>query len=316
MSNSTTLPETSPADLIIGIALTVCSVLGVLGNALAFLYFYSKGRSKQSTHNMLYTVISACDVLLLISSTSFLPTLFTNRSPMLFGNPVSCPLLTLMILFLGRFIWFLVVAISVCRSVCIVFPHYQMRTATVRNSVIAYAGLVISVDVCGFAFKWQKAQYIPELASGLLMRTPDAPGWFKTLWTINILSQFMIPAILILSSFVISTISLARRAAVLSEQDKKLRRVSVTITLFTAVFLTCNIPCVVYQVLYTISLLTDYQPKNIFITRYGLIVCLVLTNVVSSAVNPCLYFLRMKNFKTWTWKKLNFQSTDSHRSES
>ena len=316
MSDSTTTPETYPADTIIGVIITLFSVFGVLANTFAFLFFYSKGKSKVSVHNTLYTAISACDVLFLISCISYLPTLFSNRSPMLFSNPVVCKLLVLVILFLGRFVWFLVVVISVCRTVCIVFPHYQMRAVTVRNCVMVYAGLVIFVDAFGFIFKWQTAQYIPVIASGLLMRTEEAPNWFRTLWTINMLTQFMIPSVLIISSFVISAVSLTRRATVVSENDKKLRRVSVTITLFTAVFLTCNIPSVVYQVIFTISVLTDYQPTNYFITRYGLIVCLVLTNVISSAVNPCLYFLRMRNFKNWTRNKMNLQSTVSQSSES
>ena len=80
------------------------------------------------------------------------------------------------------------------------------------------------------------------------------------------------------------------------------RQVSVTITLFTALFLICNIPLFVYQFIYflskhvtTVKIIVDSAAVN---QKFAHLLCLVLPYVLNAALNPCLYLLRMPRYRT------------------
>ena len=308
-----TTPETpyALADITVGIFLITLCFFGAFGNSLALFFFYAKGQRKGSVHNMLYAIISGCDTILLITMMLYLPTLLTNRAEMLFGNSTFCISFVLVLMTLGRFTWLMVVTISTCRTICIIFPHYVMRARTIEMGLVAYFLMVVFIDILGLALGWQKTRFFITAASCVYIRTEAAPAWFKIFWTINILTQFIIPSILIFASFLVSTVALLKRTTIQNETDKTFRRASITITLFTAVFLFCNIPCFAFQIIFTISLITMKQINNHFLTWYGLMVLQILATALNSAVNPCLYFLRMKKFKTWTRNKLYRRPTDS-----
>ena len=85
------------------------------------------------------------------------------------------------------------------------------------------------------------------------------------------------------------------------------RQVSVTITLFTALFLICNIPLFVYQFIFTLSkyvtavkIMVDSAAVN---QKVAHLLWLVLPYYLNAALNPCLYLLRMpryrKEFISW-----------------
>jgi len=80
------------------------------------------------------------------------------------------------------------------------------------------------------------------------------------------------------------------------------RQVSVTITLFTALFLICNIPLFVYQFIYFLSkhvtavkIMVDSAAVN---QKFAHLLWLVLPYVLNAALNPCLYLLRMPRYRT------------------
>ena len=85
---------------------------------------------------------------------------------------------------------------------------------------------------------------------------------------------------------------------------KKVRKVSVTITLFAGVFSACNIPAFLLQVNYLILYINERNratenSRGPFMEWYGHLLSHFFLTFFNAAVNPCLYLLRMPRFRQW-----------------
>ena len=93
------------------------------------------------------------------------------------------------------------------------------------------------------------------------------------------------------------------------QNNKTFLRVSETISLFTAVFLLCNLPIFSFYVLENCIhwlKLSHGILDGPGMTWYALLVGYVAMTALNSAINPCLYVARMAKFREWikggVWK--------------
>ena len=108
--------------------------------------------------------------------------------------------------------------------------------------------------------------------------------------------------LVVLISFVLSLREFAvrQRSTTKSAKTKSLRPVSVTITLFTAIFLLCNLPVLVLNTSNNFSKILGAQPPfNTAYNWYALLVSHIFLTTLNAAANPCLYLTRMKKYRTW-----------------
>ena len=80
------------------------------------------------------------------------------------------------------------------------------------------------------------------------------------------------------------------------------RRVSVTISIFTAVFLTCNLPMFCFYVLDNVIFWFNMDEAILDwpgIYWYGMLIGYVVMTALNSAINPCLYIARMAMFREY-----------------
>ena len=110
------------------------------------------------------------------------------------------------------------------------------------------------------------------------------------------------PSLVTFISFVLFIFKLFKKTQV-SKMDKKKYRAAVTITLFTALFLVCNFPCLSANILWFLKL-TDLKTSgelygSTFMFFYSWLIADIVCLVLNAALNPVLYFCRMRPVREW-----------------
>ncbi|XP_063677340.1 uncharacterized protein LOC134813475 [Bolinopsis microptera] len=319
----------STINILIATVLILCFIVGLAGNISALLYFWSAGR--KSVADKLYIVVVSVDIGTCVFQIPTIVSLLNNRDPMLYADSFVCGSLTIAVFFLLRVSMFLVAVMSVTRSFAIIIPH-RARSVCTMNRIIAviagYSFILLFIDGVLFASGWMKAIYYRTLRSYCSYKLTElAPHWAAVMFEIAFEIEVFIPSVIVFVSFLAGTITLARNAATQECTEKKQvakptkrsremkramsctadskkisRQVSVTITLFTSLFLICNIPLFVYQFIYMLSkyvtavkIMVDSAAVN---QKFAHLLCLVLPYVLNAALNPCLYLLRMPRYRT------------------
>ena len=323
-------------DILIRCLLVLCIVVGLPGNISALVYFWSN--ECKSIADKLYIIVISVDIGTCFLALPVIISLFNNRNAILFAQPIVCGCFTIAALFVLRMSMFLVAVMSVSRCIAIILPHRSKVVCTMNKisvMIVTYALFLSTVDGVYFAMGWMKGTYHGTSRSYCYYEvTKKSPAWVVTFFRIVFQIEIIVPSIVVFISFVTGIVSLmknvstikssektkststdeekgskeASRASIRSTGDgrKIFREVSITTTLFTAVFLACNIPLFTYQVLY---LLSNYIPSmermaasSEFHQKYAHLLCLVI-HVINAALNPCVYLMRMPRYKaefiTW-----------------
>ena len=308
------------ADLIIGTLSGVCMLIGITGNISSTIYFWR--RRAGSLPNLLYTVVSVVDICICGLALPVSISLFNDRRPVLFSSYIVCGVWTFLFNLLQRLSMFLVLLVSSTRAIAILFPFYHLKKTVVFTTCVCFGVFLIELDsvylgfgVLSFIF-WSPAgccgvgpKYFP-------------PGITWTVYIMLLLVMVFAISIAVFVSFVASTVALSKRKkpqneaffslvtstvavkrkTILSKVDKKSREVSVTIALFSAVFLICNLPLFIQQLLSNCIAwfgLDNFLDDNTFIFWYGWLLSQFFFTVLNATLNPVLYHLRFKMFRQW-----------------
>ena len=127
-----------------------------------------------------------------------------------------------------------------------------------------------------------------------------------------------IPPIITFITFVLFICKLFKKNQV-SKMDKKKYRAAVTITIFTALFLVCNLPCLSANILWFLKL-TDLKTSgeiygSTFMFFYSWLIADIVCLVLNAALNPVLYFCRMRPVREWVSSSIR-RSTSSQTQSS
>ena len=274
-------------------------IIGILGNISALTYFWPERHS--STPNKLYICIMLEDIMSALFIIPLAISLFSNRQPLPFAGPYFCELWTIGSIVLVRMSMFMVAVMSVTRTIAIVRPFFEIKWSTIVKAMILYAACLLAPDVIFSALDWLHGHFYASRCSCSYILTDKIPSWARNFVLSTVEIEVMLPSIVVFISFVISVVSLTRRKdKVTVHSEKKFRDVSVTITLFTAVFLMCNTPFFVFQLLYTIAQIdSSFKAKvtSDAMRNYGLLLFLYVPYIQNTALNPIVYFLRMPKYK-------------------
>ncbi|KAL5252559.1 hypothetical protein ACHWQZ_G015367 [Mnemiopsis leidyi] len=260
-------PKSEPLDYFFGVSLTIFAFVGGFGNYIAVLYFWRKKR--ESFPDLLYFLISTCDTLTSILTIPPIFSLFSNRSPSLFRNHTFCNVWTLTFKFLQRYSRYLVMIISVTRTIAIVSPFYRVNKTAVKFSCGIYAGLLLVIDAVSMA---TGSIFVMWSSKGPFCIWTVGVGVFTLGWDFQIatlLIDTILISLIVFGNFLLSVVYLLRkrgttppsrkhrsdqteeetRAVRFRQNNKIFRHVSVTISIFTAVFLICNLPLFCFYLL-------------------------------------------------------------------
>jgi hypothetical protein len=301
-------PEFIRLDMLWGAILAVMSLIGTLGNILSIYYFVKK--CKQTIHDVLYKFMSIVDTINSLTCWPVIIVLFATRNEMLFENRSFCGIWTCLFQATNTIALFLVMVISVSRTVSVIAPFHKLREFLILGAI----GLYAAAEVVFFAGLYGAGviKFVYYYDMGYCTIVPKS---FKKVPKRQILWDHVFipvanlktlgPIFITFLSFVISVCVLVTRKTngTIARKEQKIRKVSVTITMFTAIFLFCQLPLLITKMMsHSIKWIPgtpDFFTYEAYMGWNYSLFFQVVFPVLNSTLNPFLYYCRMPKYKTW-----------------
>ena len=286
-------------DGLVATGFLICLVIGLPGNCLALRYFLQTGKRNLST--LLYMIACCID---LVSSMIHLPVTVSwlnSRHPGPLTNRIFCLMWYFCILLLQLMSIFLVMVISLTRTIVIIFPFYKVKKQPVLICILVMflyhctwnvIYMVIHDDYYSYGF-------------GYCDVSPT--GIFSTMYMINYCICTGIPPLIVLISVVSCTARLHDHHLSDASQRRN-RQASLTIIYFSVNFLICNSLTLLNNAIYTVTIYGNVPYSviynNKFMLFYSWLISEIFCTVLNAALNPLLYLWRMKAMRIWIKKLL------------
>ena len=197
---------------------------------------------------------------------------------------------------------FLVMLLTVTRTIAIIQPFRRIKRACICYIIAGYLVFTI-INIVAKIFL-ETSWYIKEFAYCASTANEEEEIKWVVIQNVLVVFQVALPSILIFISFCMSVDQLMRRPNPKMGAWRVRHRVSVTISMFTALFLFWNIPFFTNIILLLITQAMNVEyPKPFFTSKfmgsYSWVIGKVLFVVLNATSNPILYMCRMKGFAKW-----------------
>lgn len=282
-------------------------LLAVPGNSSSFIFFF--GRQDKNLHNLLYAVMSATDICTCCFAVSPLVSLFNERQPVVYSSPWTCVTWGIGAKFSIFFSMFVVLMMSVTRTIAIVAPFHTISRSAVIGALVGYGAGMLIVDAFFVGFKFWYFEYSWRVTGCSMFISPQAPNWSRDIQKNVMMLELLIPSLTVFTSFIISTIYIVKQKnrTLGKKNDKKFKQASVTISILTAAFLICNLPFFAIHLLNNLTVWVDmgftFHDLPI-LEQYGWLVTHCLLPLINATINPCLYLMRMPRFRGWVTMRI------------
>ena len=310
MSATSTAPNTTPdVDLILGTEFRVydcliatgfllCFVIGFPLNCLALKHFINTNRRDLST--LLYIIGCTIDICSSLIPLPVAVNLMNKRRPGAFKSIIFCSMWYFLLLLLQQMSMFVVMLISLSRTIVIVCPFYKVKKKVVLLSV-----LVFGIYQC----TWNTWWLLTADETYYDMPVGFSQAYSETITDALFQIHFNICSgaskIIVFLSFLASVAKLKMDIFTDASRTRN-RYASITITYFAALFLVCNFFTFLNCVLYTATKVrhkTYPGPfyKSNFMFFYSWLLSEVMCHVLNASLNPILYIWRMKEMRLGIW---------------
>ena len=287
-------------DTLLAVTLTLCTVVGLPGNLLSLIYFYSAGRRDFS--NFIYLIVCAIDICSCVVHIPVTIALYNERRPGIFEDIRVCSAWFIVFFNLQRMSMFLVMLLSVSRSITLIYLCYKINTKFITAAFVAYTSFLISWQIIAHIFGGRDKWYGYSAFDVYCWRGL----YLKPLSYIDQLVRSIcvgFPPILIAISFTLVSYKLLQRSQVSRRNERKHKAV-VTMAMFTALFLMCNLPCLLNNIMWFINkLLHDEYPGPIysspFLAYYSWVISEIVSTVLNASLNPAIYLSRINTLQQW-----------------
>ena len=198
---------------------------------------------------------------------------------------------------------FLVMLLSITRTISIAMPFHVISHKKVIGSFVLMVLMMflyrLHFLVWGFDVEYERqAAYCV---------TAETANSYTIGYMVVACVQVGVPSLLIFISFIISVQKLSQPALSAASQEHN-KKASVTVSMFTGLFLVCNLPIFVNIALYVITIAFYTYPGPIYSSSFMLWYSWPLTDVFSvvlnATLNPVLYYWCMKGFRDWVGVQL------------
>ena len=288
-------------DKVIGSLLILGVLFGLLGNGSAVLYFWR--RKTKTIHDLLYFTITAIDFMTVTLSFPIIASLMNGRDEVLFGNKTFCTIWAVSSDFSTKVSIFLATIICVTRTVAMKCPGHTICRNRVIAAVLGYAAVLLTIDIIYFSFKWEHTDYSSYTCMCSRRFGKEGPALVQYFAITCLILELTLPSIVTFVCFLWSSWFLVSRRTFGRKDEQKFRRISVTITIFTVVFLLCNVPCFLYQMLAVRKIFSDQQ-----FLHYGLLMMQFFPIFLNAILNPLIYLLRIRGYQSWTLRNLKIST--------
>ena len=287
-------------DVLIGLILLICFVIGLPGNLASFIYF----SRRKDFAGLVYSLISGIDTVTCLIHIPVMLALFNDRKPGIFVNKIFCVGWNVVFYFQARISMFLVMALSVSRTIAVVLHFRRTNKSAFLVSCAVYTLYLFTWHVLIIIFGGEDMFYGYD--------RPNVYCYYFILQSVASFAQIEqtffglslgIPPIITLISFIISFSKLIRSNSAL-RMSKRNRQATITLTAFTGLFLICNAPCFINNTVYMVSFYLSLNYPRPFYTStfmffYSWVLAEVISVVVNATLNPVLYFFRIRGLREW-----------------
>lgn len=295
-------------DKLLGSALLLCMVFGLPGNLISLSYFLSKTRCDLAT--FLYRAICCVDICTGLLPLPVIISLFSLRSPRWFNNHSFCVCWAIVFTFVQQISIFLVLLLSVTRTVNLVRPFFPVSKRTVGYCLLGFILFRVSHEACfNFLPGYFEIKYQYSRGTVYCYYYVGHP-WAIVDEIISSVFIAVVPVVITISFIVCLTHVLKRQEG--RDDDKARKRVTLTMSLFTALSLMCNTPLFINYLVYIVdcNIIEYVYPsdiyKNKFMYSYSWPITEIYFMSLNSALNPLLYFWRMERLHAWILKRFQF----------
>ena len=296
-------------DTTLGTLNATASVLGLVGNLLAFGYFFGK----RDLASKLYSYMCCFNVVLCLSQAPVVFSLLDERKPGIFVDRIFCSLWDIIRHSLGRTYSFAVLLLSTSRTIAILYPFYDIK----KNLVIGT--LYVLVIFLGLQ---EMGKYLVGISAVFGTDGPYCYNFHDTTKDgfTKLQSHFDVLKLAFESvglaapvvSSIVSLILIPRKLlsapppSVRGEQQRnqqqRQRKATKTVVIFTGAFLLFYMPVFLAVSLLTIeNMIIDFEPvifSHPFMFWYSWPLC-ELCGALNALVDFLVYFSRMESFRLW-----------------
>ena len=264
-------------------------------------YFVFQRKDLPSVY-FIYTAITMTDISICSSVIPVIISLVCNRDPMVFGNDAFCTLWGGFWRVLQTFSVFLVAVLSITRTLSLL--NVPLNNSKVLVIIFSYAGFLLVRHIMLVAVGEEYYVYAEE-NSVYCWPTSDNQRIEEAI-SFSLSIQLALPILPIVISCKISTYILLSSAQIQTSSGKdKKREATITIVIVTFVYIVLNIPVFANEVVFLIhSLGHDAYPGRYYSSTimyyYSWTTTTVVSVALNSAINPIIYFCRMKRFRVYT----------------
>ena len=314
-----------------GVTYVVCLLFGTPGNILAYCYFRSgrvkqgsqQGRRKASANQAyfdeLFKIICFTDIVICITVLPNALSFFDGRNPVWFGNEIFCSCWGLLWEILPYFSVFLVFVMSISRLTVLISPLLNLNSTLMFCFVFGYGVYLTLRSVIPVSL--HMADYVYDRTDVFCFELPateSAGSYSSWYWKFNTISRllqlaFPIFPIILSSVAIISTLALLSRKQTKRNTTKTTgSSATVTVLIFTLVYILCNLPGTANYLLMVLALkggcseecyhtmYGDYPLLVWFSWNFTYVLCVAL----NSALNPAIYCFRMVEFRDYLRKSV------------
>ena len=297
-------------DITYGLICVSCSFVGILGNIFSFFFFKAK---KRDISTVIYMLITGCDIVISILVLPVGISLLSQRNPgLIFGNTYSCTVWAYMWNTAVTLSFFLVICLSVTRTISLFQPFKQLNAWKLCISVLVY----IVVSLGHSLWYYLKGSFVVDFSlksskCNLLVLSTDG-GRLDPIALLRGIS-YVAPIFVVAVSCVISVILLTRKNEDIQQRElqQSRNRATITILLFALLYIIqCNIFYTLHIVIFTIQFhginwnWLFYNLSKFDVYGYYFTAVSTLLIAANSAVNPLLYLWRMHRLREYILAEL------------
>ena len=300
-------------DILIAVMLSICTLVGLPGNVLSLTYFFSASRRDFSS--FIYTIVCGIDIWTCVVHLPVMVALYNTREPEWFGVDAVCVGWIVVFYYLQKMSMFLVMLMSVSRTITLIYLRYKIKKKFLVIACLAYSAFYMIWEFIVYIVGGSHVNYNYSQADGYCWRYIPREEEYTLHKFDKIVRSICIgiPSILTIISFTVVTYKLLQKSKVSSKNQSK-HKAAVTMAMFTGLFLTCNLLCLVQNVmsLASFSLYNSHQ----FWKYYSWLLSDIVTTVLNAALNPVLYIIRMDKLREWVTSRCSRRVLNRRSSES
>ena len=332
------------SNAIFGISAWLCCVIGTIGNFLILTYFLHKRKAgNKSTSNIIFICVNSVDILLCVLISFIGYSHLNDGVNAWFENELFCNLWGVLWNVLIRISIYLIAVLSITRAVSLVFPFKKIKRIYITMAIVIYILLQLIQGTVPFWYGVTYGYYSYfRLCGWTISKIAEAGSLgYIIIYFIFIVLEFILPLFPIVGSCALSIYYLRNNRTSFSQKsdterkrtsngidincetvrrNRKAsiiikRKASVTIVLLTLVYITFNIPVVVYYICRIVVMafnLSENPLQTSILTNYYLR-CFVFTHsiVLNSVCNTFVYYIRLGHLRQYTMELANLSKWSS-----